>query len=227
MELKDIQAGFTRARRFLIAVSLALALTKMLAIPFTKISLLGNEATIPHPEQVGWIFWIAWAWALAQYIVWFKDAGAFREFRTAVNDACAKHLGEAAVDEPMPKWLIDDLGKNLVQKLANNAPVLSPQAEVKFHQSFLSFVGDGKKRPRVANVLGDAYVRLDDQRGEATAGEIRYEVVISKDAWRRRNWIETFNVLLSSRFTLEYFAPFAIALLPVGVAIYRHCHPAV
>jgi hypothetical protein len=226
MELKDIQAGFTRARRFLFAVSLALALTKALAIPFTKINLLGNEAEIPHPEQVGWLFWIAWAWALAQYLVWLKDVGAWREFRSAVDDACGKHLGEAAALEPIPEWLVKDLNKQLLDKLAGSRALLTSKEVVKFHQRFTQLDGDGKKKPRVANVMADAYVRLKDRRGEALAGETRYEVEIPEDVWRQRNWRETIIVLIFSRFTLEYFAPFAIALLPVGVAIYRHYHPA-
>jgi hypothetical protein len=225
MELKDIQAGFTRARRFLIAISLAISLTKMLAIPFTQINILGNVATIPHPEQVGWIFWIAWFWAIYQYLVWLKDAGAWGEFRAAVNDACAKHLGEAAAKIPMPERLRNELKANLFGKLGS-AQGISPSADVKFCQRFYSFVGDGKNKPRVANVVADAFIRLADQRGEATAGETRYEVEISEDEWRRRNWDKTIKVLLTSRFIPEYFAPFVIGLLPVGVAFFRHCHPA-
>jgi hypothetical protein len=110
MDNEKLQAGFVRNRRFLIGASLALAFTLLLGIQFKQISFLGNSGDVPHPEQVIWIIWVVWAWSLAQYIVWFRDVGAWQEFRSAVSGACTKHLGEEAAKKPLPQWLETQLG---------------------------------------------------------------------------------------------------------------------
>lgn len=221
MDKEKLQAGFVRNRRFLIAASLALGFTELLGMQFKQVSLLGNSADIPHPEQVDWIIWVVWAWSLAQYIVWFRDVRAWQEFRGVVSDACAKHLGEAAAKKPLPQWLITQLGEQAWQSI-QNSPYSELREQIKFHSWFASIEGDGKGKARVANIVTHAYVRLPEQRGQAKSPDTRIEVEIADEDWRRYSRIATIKILITSRFLLEYFAPFVIGSVPVWVAIYRH-----
>jgi hypothetical protein len=221
MDNEQLQAGFIRNRRFLIGASLALTFTLLLGIQFKQISFLGNSADVPHPEQVLWIIWVVWGWSLAQYIVWFRDVGAWQEFRGAVSDACAKHLGEAAANKPLPEWLKTQLEVQAWQSI-QNSPYSDLRGQIKFHSWFTDIEGDGKRKARVANVVTHAYVRLPEQRGQTQSPDTRIEVEVADEDWRRYSRIATMKILLTSRFLLEYFAPFLIGLLPLGVAIYRH-----
>jgi hypothetical protein len=224
MDNEKLQAGFVRNRRFLIGASLALAFTLGLGIQFKQISVLGNTADVPHPEQVIGIIWVVWAWSLAQYIVWFRDVGAWSEFRGAVSDACAKHFGELAAAQPLPQWLVDQLSEQVRSQL-RNSQYGDLTSKIQFYSWFSAIEGDGKRKVRVANVLSQAYVRLPDQSGQAASPDTRIEVEISDADWRKYSRVATVRVLLTSRFFLEYFAPFLIGSLPVWVAIYRHYCP--
>jgi hypothetical protein len=222
MDREKLQAGFVRNRRFLIAASLALAFTQLLGMQFKQVSLLGNSSEIPHPEQVNWIIWIIWAWAFAQYTVWYRDVGGWSEFRSAVADACAKHLGEAAARKPLPLWLKTQIGDQGWQ----NTPYGDLRDQIKYHSYFTGIEGDGKGKARVANIVTHAYVRLPEQRGQTKSPDIRFEVEIADKEWRRYSRIATIKILLTSRFLLEYFAPFFIGSLPIWVAIFRQYCPA-
>jgi len=222
MDNDKLQAGFVRNRRFLIAASLGLAFTNLLGIQFKQVSILGNSADIPHPEQVDWILWVIWAWSFAQYVVWYRDVGAWIDFRSAVSDACAKHLGELAAGRPLPQWLSDQLAGELRVPL-KQSPYSDLLSKIQFHSRFSSIDGDGNKKGRVANVLTHAYVRLPEQRGQLTSSDTRIEVEISDVDWRKYSRIATVRILLTSRFLLEYFAPFLIGSFPVWIAIYRRC----
>jgi hypothetical protein len=224
MDNEKLQAGFVRNRRFLIGASLALAFTLGLGIQFKQISFLGNSADVPHPKQVIWIIWIVWAWSLAQYIVWFRDVGAWSEFKDAVSGTCAKHFGELAAAQPLPQWLIDQLAEQVRSQL-RMSPYGDLVSKVQFYSRFSNIEGDGKKKDRVANVLSQAYVRFPDRSGQATSPETRIEVEISDADWRKYSRIATIRILFTSRFLLEYFAPFLIGTLPVLAAIYRHYCP--
>jgi hypothetical protein len=44
--------GFVRRRRYLIAISLSVALVKYLGLTLPEIDVLGNKATVHHPERM-------------------------------------------------------------------------------------------------------------------------------------------------------------------------------
>lgn len=218
-----LQAGFLRARRFLIGAGLALAFANLLGIQFKKISLLGNDAEIPHPEQVGWILWAAWLWAFTQYLVWFKDVGALNELREAVTTHCSERLGALVLKKDRPDWVESDLAQDLTHQNGQKAP-----AEFKFCSVFTEVDLDTENRSRVANIETYAYCTSATGRGRLISQTVRWETEISERLWRKFYWRAWAKVILTSRFLLEYFAPIAIGLSPVVAALLsHHAHPVV
>ena len=215
-----MRAGFVRNRRFLIAVSVGLATFNVLGLHFDQISILGSTASVQHPERIAFLAWIVWAWALAQYIVWFRDLGALSEFRAAVCDDCALYIGKRAETDRLPDWLANQLRDELAQKLQTARDVL----KIAYVPKFVDVTGDARVLGRTANILVTALARTANNYTEST-GALRYERPISASEWRwamARAWVQ---VLVTRRFTLEYFAPFPIALLPLVMALLRAAPP--
>jgi hypothetical protein len=109
MNQDKLYEGFTRNRRFLIAISVALAAISLLDLRFTQISLFGNSADIRNAHRVAVLEWIVWAWAFAQYLVWFRDVGAWRDFRNAIDEDTAGSLGRDVEGEEPPDWVKEKL----------------------------------------------------------------------------------------------------------------------
>jgi hypothetical protein len=206
---EQLNAGFVRNRRFLIVVSIALACANVLGLRFTQLNILGNVASINNPERVALLGWAVWAWAVAQYCVWYKDIGAWRAFRQAIIDDCEQKLGRRVATEKIPDWVKETLRKEVTPQ----APAELANA-VRYTAVFQGMHGDGKTLARAADIVASAHIRLPDQRGEVSGQKLRFEREIQPNEWRRCLANSTVNVLLTRRFALEYFAPFLIALLP-------------
>jgi len=221
MNQDKLYEGFTRNRRFLIAVSVALAAISLLDLRFTQISLFGNSADIRNADRVAVLEWIVWAWAFAQYLVWFRDVGAWRDFRNAIEEDTSGSLGRDVEGEEPPDWVKEKLLGQLMTKLGQVAPVMGVRD---FVPKFTSMQLLGRDVGRVANVEVTAIMRQPDDTGYTIAEMIRIERVIEPSRWRRRARLSTISVILTRRFTLEYFAPFAIACVPVTVWVWKGFH---
>ncbi len=208
---EHIRTGFVRARRFLIAVSLALACFNVLGLTFSQVSIFGNTATIKHPEHVNILIWVAWMWAVVQYAVWFRDVGASKEFLEAITGDCIQRLGNKASMEPVPEWLQNQLAAELKNRLPKTS-----HADIHYIVKSIGINGDGRKIDRALQMTGEAHTRLPNDYLE-TAGPIRFERPISRREWRGHIVTAVALVLLTRRFFLEYFAPFVIAVLPFAV----------
>jgi hypothetical protein len=115
---RQLETGFVRNRRFLLAASVGLACMNVLKLDFTQINILGNVATIKDPSKVYLIAWIIWGWALAQYIVWFIDVGASRSFWLAVRLHAKESLGRLKVHTTeVPKRIVDNHMSNLTTQV--------------------------------------------------------------------------------------------------------------
>ena len=213
MASDQIHAGFVRNRRFLVAVSIGLACVKLLDLHFTKVNVLGNEAGINNQAFVGVLEWILWLWALAQYTVWFNDVGAATALRQAISDHCERSLGERVAAEPIPQWTKADTANELRNRNAVFRGL--PDDAFKYQATYMQTHGDGKALDRAADIQVVAVMRLPDQRGEDRSAARRFERVITADEWNSQWAVSRRHMLLHSRFLLEYFAPFAIAALPV------------
>jgi hypothetical protein len=205
----QIEAGFVRNRRFLIGVIIGLACVKLLDLHFTNISLLGNQAAINNQSYVSIFEWVIWLWALAQYSVWFNDVGASRQLRQAIIDDCERTLGRRVATEPIP----EKTKSSLMGEIRNRHPYRDDQ--FKYIASYARMHGDGIQIDRAADIEATAVVRLPDQDGEDRAGPNRFERVISHEEWDAQWKSSRRKVLLGSRFLLEYFAPYMIAVLPL------------
>jgi hypothetical protein len=215
MANNHVHAGFVRNRRFLVAVSVGLACVKLLDLNFTQVSVLGNQAVIHNQALVGVLEWILLGWALAQYTVWFNDVGAARELREAITDHCERSLGERVAREPIPKRI----KAAAFQDLVNQEPAVAalPAEQLKFQPTYKEMHGDGLNRDRAADIEAVAFFRLPEQRGEFHSARHRFERVITPEEWDSQWKVSRRAVLFRSRFLLEYFAPFCLALLPIVI----------
>jgi hypothetical protein len=182
------------------------------------VSLFGNEADVAHPKSVYLVAWIIWVWAYAQYIVWFIDVAAWRNFRDAIDTHCRQMLGARAAVEPAPKWAAD-------QAYASISRQLNPdlyQREILFLRKYTPTSSETSRiNPRTVNIEVRATMYLPNNRGYIDSGSaVRYEMEIADSDWRRQMVRSTLWILITRRFTLEYFAPFAIGLLPVAIWLY-------
>jgi hypothetical protein len=94
--------GFTRRRRFLVTVSLALAAAGFLGLRIAEIDIVGNRATVGNPERIVLLGYLVWLWALWTYIQWFNDYGAWQKTRTAFVEIR---------DRPVRRWILFLLGQ--------------------------------------------------------------------------------------------------------------------
>ena len=231
MAEQNLEAGFVRNRRFLIAASVGLACVNLLGLTFSKVNIFGNEADIHNPHWIYAIAWIVWVWAFAHYVVWYRDIRAWESCRDAIVADCWEQLGKrAALGEP-PEWIKSELDRKLYDQ-RNEQQLYYPLTEaieyLRRHEAARSdpFV----RSQKTVNVFVTASTLLPDDRGHLVTGESRYEVPVSNDEWRRQLRRSMLTVLLTRRFTLEYFAPFAIGALPVVLWVYTwlaaHLHRA-
>jgi hypothetical protein len=220
---QNVTAGFVRNRRFLIAVSVGLACVNVLSLTFTKVNILGNEADITNPGSVYLLAWIVWGWAYAQYVVWFIDVGAWSDFLRAVTAHCRGTLGHKATTADPPEWASEQVRDSLVPQLGQ-ALVSGPDTEIRYTRTYAGNPYEEHRRdPRTVNIHLTASVLLRDRRGYVDSpNTIRYEVPVTESEWTRQIWLSAVWILLTRRFTLEYFAPFAIGLIPVWLAVYAH-----
>jgi hypothetical protein len=194
----------------------------LLGLRFTKINLLGNEAEVTDPRWVFILAWIIWAWAYAQYVVWYIDIAAWASFRQAVFAQCRKMLGRKAEQEPIPQWLREQLYGGLARQTGQFSQSLET---TKYVRKLFNVPGEEDYAVRVINVVVTAYAQLPDQRGHVQSETVRFEREITPDEWQRNFRISLITILLTRRFVLEYFAPFAIGLLPVIIqfpVLYKH-----
>jgi hypothetical protein len=147
MDADKLHAGFVRNRRFLIAVSFALAAFHVLGLKFSQITHLGNTATLLHPERVELLGWCIWAWAFVQYVQWFRDVGAWIEFCETVASDCSQVLGQRKCNE----YVVPDWAKI---KVSENWGELPPgtQTSVVYLKRFSKINGDGRDVPRWADI---------------------------------------------------------------------------
>jgi hypothetical protein len=221
MDKDKLREGFTRNRRFLIAISVALAAISLLDLQFTQINLLGNSADIHNADRVAALEWAVWAWAVAQYIVWFRDVGAWQEFRNAIEDDTASSFGRDVERDEPPDWVKTKLLEQLMTKLGQVAPVMGVKD---FASKFTTMQSYGPNADHIANVEVTAFMRLPDDTGYTMAEMIRIERVIEPVRWRARFRWSMLSVIVTRRFTLEFFAPFAIAGIPVAVLLWKRVY---
>ncbi len=127
---------------------------------------------------------------------------------------CEKNLGAKVAKEEISQWLREQLAAQL-----KNQTTPENFSNIKYIANFSGMHGDGQQRERAADIEARAYVRLPDQRGEACAGAVRFEREIQRNEWRRHMVVASLRTIFTRRFTLEYFAPFLIGLLPTALWI--------
>ena len=214
MTPEQIASGFSRYRRFLIAVSVAMTFVTLLDLDFEKVSLLGNEATIRNPSRVILIGWFIWAWAIVQYVLWYRDIGAWAQIRAATRIDCNSRLQLLMVKRPVPNWLESSLMTTLRQTAGSNFELEKITLHVEGARDIDPI---GPQKIIAVHMFASATSRLPDQRGEIKAGPARYEADVTPEEFsqcNRRAWL---SVLFTRSYVFEYLAPFAIGVLPIAV----------
>jgi hypothetical protein len=211
MSDEHLRAGFVRARRFLIGVSLGLACLNVLGLKFNEVSILGNSAEIRHPEHIAVLAWIAWVWALVQYVVWFRDVGVWKEFMDTIREECSQRLGRRIAQKPISERARDQLARELANTLG-----ASELKGLEYRAKFTNIDDAGGEVGRAAQIECTALVRLPDHY-VGRSSTLRIEIPITSGQWRGQFLQSAILTLVSRRFVPEYFAPLLIALLPLIV----------
>src|SRR4051812_14341102 len=92
MDNDKLYDGFAKNRRFLIVVSLALSCLGALGLHVGEVDVLGNKASITHPEHLTYLAVAVWLWAYMQYIFWFRDIEAVEMFKKAISETCDRRI---------------------------------------------------------------------------------------------------------------------------------------
>jgi hypothetical protein len=215
---EPLHAGFVRRRRFLIVVSVALALADYLGLQFDKVDVLGNSATVHNPAGVMTIGRIVWILAFIVYVQWFNDVGAWAKTKAAYSSTRNGLLMRAMRAMPVPPALADKVRTATAEALAtawrNQGSEGEPRVSI-------------RAQP-VGVMLGlrmyyevHAWIPMPTGGEQGIGSTEHFDAPISKYVMISRSVLTFALVVAAKRYFSEYFAPFLIALLPLAVPILR------
>jgi hypothetical protein len=130
-----LHAGFVRRRRFLIVVSVSLALADYLGLQFDKVDVLGNSAIVHNSTGVMTIGRIVWILAFIVYVQWFNDVGAWAKTKGAYSGTRNRLLMRAMREMPVPPALADKVRTATTPALAT---------------AWRNLWGEGEGEPRIS-----------------------------------------------------------------------------
>jgi hypothetical protein len=218
MTSDQLSTGFTRYRRFFIAVSLAMTFFTLLDLDLEKISLLGNEAAIRNPSRVVWIGWLIWVWAAIQYGLWFRDFDVWAQIRAAVRLDSKSRLQLLARTRPIPSWVTNGL-TNQVNQTARDAGLEVRDFEIRV-EGHREQDAIGLNVIVAVPMVATGNCRFPDQRGGYSTGRQTFEADVAPEEYRKCNRRAWLSVLFARRYGLEYLAPFVIGAMPILAGIW-------
>ena len=203
MDDDSLYTGLVRRRRYLIVISVTVALVKYLGLTFPEVDVLGNKAEVHHPERVIQLGYVLWAISICTYIQWFNDYGAWLKCVVAYNDTRNRLLLRAMrTDEAPPDAL--------VEKLRAATPVKDAAYRVT-PRNVLSAPG----RPDRVYYELQGWQRLEPTGEQSVGGSTYFERDIPKWILWSRNFLAILVVVAAKRYFSEFYAPFFVALLPI------------
>jgi len=208
----NLDVGFNRNRRFLIAVSLGLACAHYLNLTIDKVSILGNEAVVKNEDRVEMLVIAVWIWAWVKYCLWFHDVGAWGEIANKAQMRLQDRLQEWGRDQQMPvevrDWLVTDADSQ-----TNGSDW--QQRDHRFMVNVRGVSGDPFGHAITVIHLTGTLLRTTDQINSYTSRDREYTLSLDSDiyrSFRRRAFAHT---LFTRRYFVEYLAPFIIGAAPL------------
>jgi hypothetical protein len=199
----SLYTGFVRRRRYLIAISVSVALVKYLGLTLPEIDVLGNKAIVHHPERVIQLGYVLWLIAFWVYVQWFNDYGAWLKSVAAYNETRQELLLRAMkTDNPAPS--------DLVERLRRETPAQGVLYKVTPANVFL----DPDRGDRVYYQV-QGWQRLEPTGLQSVGGSAHFERDIPRGVLWSRNCLALLIVVTAKRYFSEFYAPFLVALLPL------------
>ena len=207
--------GFTKRRRFLIGVSLGLAAAGFLGLRIEEINVVGNKAAVGNPANVAILGYVVWLWALATYVQWFNDYGAWERTRSAFivrrDNLLRKAIDKSEANTPRLEEFRAPI-KAMAASSANSRGLLVDQLRFDMR-------ADAIQRDRSDHLVAVCVMRAwlpTDPNGWADYGSASYyNVPIGRVNLIAKSIRATLALVISTRYLTEYFAPFLIAAIPL------------
>jgi hypothetical protein len=207
--------GFTRRRRFLVGVSLALATAGFLGLRIEEVDVLGNKAQVGDPDRILLVGYLVWLWALWTYIQWFNDYGAWEKTKAAFVEArdrlLLKMLGTV---EAEPDRLTNY--RDPILKAAANSFTADhkPLAEQLFFTARAGSVQRNRNDELIIVCSLQCWLPLFPSGEQNHGSPDLYTVPVKTRAYVMSAVRASVELILSTRYFTEYFAPFLIAVAP-------------
>jgi hypothetical protein len=207
--------GFTRRRRFLVGVSLALAAASFLALRIDEVNVLGNKATVGNSGRVILLGYLVWLWALWTYIQWFNDYGAWQKtaamYVNIRDQLLIKSLGDIEVDperlDRVRSPAVLAAGTNLA---FNGQPLVG---QLTFETRAEKIFRD--KESKLAAVCVVRCWQPSFPSGRQNFSSVEQFFVPIKFSMHATQAIRAIaRLIITTRYFTEYLAPFLIALAP-------------
>ena len=191
---KEIQDGFIRQRRNLIAISLVLWFVETATLTFPKLNILGNEFPISNPAAVNHALWIAGAYWMLRYLQYLHHARGLLQIAQTWAEQMRSPTWDLALERvrqayPEPKFSVS-IDKDISHSL---------------RQWVIRFVVD--LRTSTGGIVPNK-------------GILHEETLSFRDLFIpqiRAAWYLVFR----ARLITEYILPILLALIPVGFKIYK------
>jgi len=221
-----LYAGFVRRRRFLIAVSLALAAASYLGLRIDEVNVLGNRANVGHPELLSGVGAVVWLWAVWSYVQWFHDFKAWQQTQTAVVAKRNQYLLRALRSPRAPPGQLNhftEVRRQAVNLLpAREGMTASPENVFVTTQVDNIFANQNPGSKLLASCSLRAWLPLSPTGAESIGQAEAFTLEIGKWLHRACAARALAYVVVRTRYFSEFYAPFAVAAAP---ALLRYCAP--
>ena len=206
-ENENIETGFIRQRRNLLAATVVLLAFNVAGIKFSQINLLGNVADISNPQVIIKILWILTCYFYIRYLYYLKRVGGISEGKGEYSEKFnalvkTKALHSLVRDEkPMEYVDTNKYPEDKIKSVEFTAGNVSRYKEYP--------VIDMEMDINVKLVMNDEVLYLPIKENE----KVRFEYT----SLRGEKGLAFFHVIFSTRVPTEYYLPL---LFPIGVVLY-------
>jgi hypothetical protein len=214
--------GFTRRRRFLVGVSLALAAAGFLGLRIEEVDVLGNKAHVGDPARIVLVGYLVWLWALWTYIQWFNDYGAWDKTKAAfvkVRDRLLLNsLGTIEAEPDLLARYRDPLLKSAATSFTADNKPLAEQLTFKVRADSIQRDHNYKM---VAVCSLQCWLPLFPAGYQNHGQPELFTVPITFRGYMVSAIRASIEIILGTRYFTEYFAPFLIAIAPLVLIAMR------
>ena len=189
----NLSEHFTKQRRNLILISLAILLSEYLGFKIEKINILGNQLEVENPQNLYKLFWLVWAyflWRTSSYLCVLGPLGFVDTFRDKMNA------------------LLPLIARNKILSDPSQFSVLTDEHNYKVEDGIYGINFQGNFNAKVGVRISNLTPPKDTQNVHLDVPLNLLELFIPYTKY-------LFYIIFKSHYFTEYILPFLIALLPV------------